>query len=198
MSGNTDSSWMAIQVELIENIHGYDKKVSNNNIDAVDYIKGKGKKKNLYRVIKLRKRQGSKSITEKVRETIETMDEEGYNEAKIITANLSNSAKKLIINKNNLDFITRNQDIPYSISELYYAIQVMANKLCKSICDKVPKTDKDCMGYRQGKYSCMVRVISDNADFHAERHWLSMLYDDFSKLIDIKRKKRKSKLIGDA
>jgi len=140
-------------------------------------------------------RARSKSITEKVRETIETMDEEG---AKIITANLSNSAKKLIINKNNLDFITRNQDIPYSISELYYAIQVMANKICKSICDKVPKTDKDCKGYRQGKYSCMVRVISDNADFHAEKHWLSMLYDDFSKLLDIKKKKRKSELIRDS
>jgi len=187
---------MAIQVELIKNIHGYDKKVSNDKIGAVDYIKGKGKKKKLVRVIKHRK--GSRSITEKVRETIETMDEEGYTEAKIITANLSNNAKKLIIEKNDLDFITRDRRTPYSISELYYAIQVMTDKLCKSICDKAPKKDKDCKGYHQGKYSCMVRLISDNADFHAEIHWHSILYDDFSKLLDIKRKKRESELIRDA
>jgi len=186
MSGNTDSSWMAIQVELIENIHGYDKKVSNDKINAVDYIKGKGKKKKLVRVIKHRK--GSRSITDKVKETIETMDEEGYKEAKIITANLTNNAKKLIIEKKNLDFITRDRRTPYSINELYYANQVMADKLCKSICGKAPKTDNDCKGYLQGKYSCLVRMISDNADFHAERQWFSMLYDDFSKLLDIKRK----------
>lgn len=186
MSGNTDSSWMAIQVELIENIHGYDKKVSNDKINAVDYIKGKGKKKKLVRVIKHRK--GSRSITDKVKETIETMDEEGYKEAKIITANLTNNAKKLIIEKKNLDFITRDRRTPYSINELYYANQVMADKLCKSICGKAPKTDNDCKGYHQGKSSCMVRMISDNADFHAERQWFSMLYDDFSKLLDIKRK----------
>ncbi len=196
MSGNTDSSWIAIQLRLIENIQGYDKKVSNDKIGSIDYIKGKGNKKKLVRVIKHRK--GSRSITDKVRETIEIVDEEGYKEAKIITANLTDNAKKLIIEKKNIGFITRDQRTPYSISDLFYAIQVMADKLCKSICGRVPKTDKDCKGYHQGKYSCMVRLMSDNADFHAERHWFSMLYDDFSKLLDIARKKRKSELIRDS
>jgi hypothetical protein len=198
MKGKTNSSWMAIQVELVENIYGYDKKVSKDKIGSVDYIKGRGKKKKLFRVLKYRKKQGSKSIIENVRETIETMDEEGYKEAKIIAANLTDNTKKLIIKKKNLDFITKDSRTPYSISELYYATQVMTNKLCESICGKAPKKEKDCKGYSKGKYSCMVRMISDNADFHAERRWLPILYDDFSKLLEIKRKKRKSELIRDA
>ena len=193
MKDITDSRWMAIQVALLENIHGYDEIVSNDEIGSVDYIKGKGKKKKLVRVIKHRK-----GISDKIRETIKSMDEEGYKEVKIITANLTDNAKKLILEKNDLGFITKDRRTPYSISELYYAIQVMVDKLCKSICGKIPKTDKDCKGYHQGKYSCMVRVISDNADFHAERHWLSMLYDDFSKLLDIKKKKRKNELFRDS
>lgn len=196
MKDITDSRWMAIQVALLENIHGYDEIVSNDEIGSVDYIKGKGKKKKLVRVIKYRK--GSRSISDKIKETIKSMDEEGYKEVKIITANLTDNAKKLILEKNDLGFITKDRRTPYSISELYYAIQVMVDKLCKSICGKIPKTDKDCKGYHQGKYSCMVRVISDNADFHAERKWYSILYEDFSKLLDIKRKKIKSKLIRDA
>jgi hypothetical protein len=195
MSDNAGLSWMAVQVELIKSIHGYDEKVSNDILGSVDYIKGEGKNKKLVRVIKYK--GGSRSTSDKVKETIESMDEEGYKEVKIITANLTDNAKKLILKKNDVSFITKKWRTPYSISELYYGIQVMSNKLCKSICGKIPKTDKDCMGYHNGEYSCTVRMISDNADFHADRKWYLLLYDDFSKLVNINRKKIKNELIKD-
>lgn len=59
-------------------------------------------------------------------------------------------------------------------------------ELCESICGKAPTTEDECKGYRNGKYSCAVRRISDDSEFHAERGWMALVYDDFSKLTEIK------------
>lgn len=56
-------------------------------------------------------------------------------------------------------------------------------------CGRIPVNEKDCKGYKDGKYICPVRRISDNADFHAERGWLWLLKKDFSRLIKLRKER---------
>jgi len=75
----------------------------------------------------------------------------------------------------------------YSIFELNYAIEKKTWELCKLICGKAPKSESDCKGYQYGEYTCKVRRISDEADFHSGRKWLWLVMNDFSKLVALQR-----------
>ena len=48
-------------------------------------------------------------------------------------------------------------------------------------------SDSDCNGFADGNYSCVVRLVSDNADFHYEKKWLTFLERDLVKLIKIEK-----------
>ena len=43
-------------------------------------------------------------------------------------------------------------------------------------------------GFRNQHYSCKVRLISDNADYHKEKGWLNLLQNDLLSLIKIMRR----------
>lgn len=45
-------------------------------------------------------------------------------------------------------------------------------------------------GSRKGHYSCRVRLISDNADFHFEHLWVKLLQNDLLSLLKILRKSK--------
>ena len=119
------------------------------------------------------------------------MDGEGYELAIIIAEEFTYGAVKLIREDENLDYISKEDRTPFSTTEILYAIQVKTFKLCESICGKAPTTEDECKGYRNGKYSCAVRRISDDADFHYERSWLRLLLNDFYELVNIKEETNK-------
>ncbi len=67
------------------------------------------------------------------------------------------------------------------------AINDCIENLCKAKCGHVPTKKSDCTGYIDGKYSCDVRLISDNAGFHLEHGWIEFLEKDLAKLLAIKK-----------
>jgi hypothetical protein len=176
--------WLETEIELMKTIEGYEKKGSNKKSGIIDYVSDEGEK--LLRVLLNKKPRGSKAITETVKNAIDSMEEGGYEEAFIIAEEFTYGAKKLIRDTERLGYISRDQGSPHSFTDILSAIQSKMIELCESKCGKYPSTEDECKGYRHGKYSCVVRKISDDADFHAERGWISLLYSDFSKLIKIK------------
>ena len=180
------SNWLETEVELMKTIEGYEKKGSTKKSDSIDYVTGEGEGKKLLRVVSNKKPRNSKAVMVTVEDTIVAIKEGGYEEAVIIAEDFTYGAKKLIRDTEHLDYISRDNESPHSFMEILYAIQRKTIELCVSICGKAPTTEDECKGYSHGKYYCIVRLISDDSDFHAERGWMSLLYSDFSKLVEIK------------
>ncbi len=186
MEVESKSDWLVTQIELLKAIHGYEQNGVNDEIGSIDYVaSGDGDEKKLLRVIIDHKANRSKANTDTIRTINEFLDKENYDEAVILAKEVTQGAKSLIRGKKNLHYISLGLERPYSISELIYAIQEKSSELCKLRCGKVPKTEKDCNGYQDGEYTCPVRRISDDADFHADRKWLKLLMNDFSKLTNL-------------
>jgi len=180
------SDWLVTQIELLKALHGYEKNGVNKEIGSIDYVAGgDGAEKKLLRVIIDPKLNISKAYTDTIRSTKEFLENEDYGDAVILAEEVSQGAKSLIREEKRLDYISPALVHPYSPSELIYAIQKKTGELCKLRCGKVPRTESDCKGYQDGEYTCPVRRISDNADFHAERGWLELLMNDFSKLVKL-------------
>lgn len=181
MEVDLSSDWLVTQIELLKSLHGYEMKGINDEIGSIDYVASGGNEKKLLRVIIDPKFNVSKADMDTTRKTIALLEEEDYDEAVILAEGVTHGAKKLIVEKKGLNYISPDLKHPHSISELLYAIQEKMWELCELRCGKVPKTESDC------KRSCPVRQISDDADFHAERRWLWLLMNGFSKLVTLQR-----------
>jgi len=187
MEAELKSGWLVTQIELLKTLHGYEKKGVNNKIGYIDYVASDGDEKKLLRVVIDPKLNTSKAYPDIIRSTKELLENENYGDAVILAEKVSQGAKKLIREEESLDYISPALKHPYSLTELIYAIQKKTGELCKLRCGKVPKTESDCKGYQDGEYTCPVRQISDNANFHAERGWLELLMNDFSQLVGLQR-----------
>jgi hypothetical protein len=100
------------------------------------------------------------------------------------------------------------------IQEVYAKVIRCADELCKSRCGHIPQSEAECKGYsdaptqcafcggsgrKQGRqcpvcfgtglgethYSCIVRLISDNADFHFEHGWVRLLQNDLYAILEL-------------
>ena len=98
--------------------------------------------------------------------------------------------------------------------ELYAKVIDGADELCQILCGHIPQSEAECKGYsdapiqcafcagngrKQGRrcpmcygtglreihYSCRVRLISDNADFHFERGWMRLLQNDLYSILEL-------------
>jgi len=86
------------------------------------------------------------------------------------------------INKKDIEIVT--EEIPnFKPERLYSAIPNRVNELCKVKCGRIPRKESECKGYSDGCYSCNVRLISDDAYFHFEHGWTSLLERDLTKLL---------------
>jgi hypothetical protein len=188
MSDKKMSKWLETELEMMKILEGYDKKDSNQESGSIDYVTGEGEEKKLLRILSNKRSMESKAVTKTITNMIDFLGERKYKHAVIIAEEITYGAKNLIRNTENLDYISPDYVSTHAIADILYAIQKKTIELCDSICGKVPTTEDECNGYIQGKYSCFVRKISDDSDFHAERGWHSLLYSDFSKLIEFNGK----------
>ena len=180
MEVELSSGWLVTQIELLKSLHGYEMEGVNDEVGSIDYVaSGDDHEKKLLRAIIDPKLNKSKVYTDTARKIIALLEDEDYDEAVILAENFTKGAEKLIREEKGLGYISPGH--PYSISELLYAIQEKTWELCKLRCGKAPKTESDC------KPSCPVRRISDDADFHVERRWLTLLMNDFSRLVTLQR-----------
>jgi hypothetical protein len=69
--------------------------------------------------------------------------------------------------------------------QLYLTARDLVDSLCKRKCGFQPQKASDCKGYLDDHYSCDIRFISDNASFHFERGWTSLLQKDSLRLLSM-------------
>ena len=104
-----------------------------------------------------------------------------YDKGILIGKRFTEAAMKEI-KKKDIEIVT--EEIPkFKPERLYSAIEDHVNELCKVKCGRIPRKESECKGYSDGCYSCNVRLISDDADFHFEHGWTSFLERDLTKLL---------------
>ena len=187
MSVPLRSDWQDLQVKLQKTLHGYELAKVNRDTGIVDYIAENNEEgKKLLRVIVDPQFNASKAYMETVTETLDNLEEGYYDEATIIADGFTKASRERIREEEDLEGISNKYKPSYSIVELYEAILKTTKELCEAKCGKFPTREEDCEGYQDGEYTCPVRRISDDVDFHVERNWNSLLMNDFSRLVDLR------------
>jgi hypothetical protein len=118
-----------------------------------------------------------------VRKMLETMRDDDYDKGFLVGKRFTEAAE-LEMTEKNIQRISDDYMPPVSPERLFFTINEQVNGLCKTKCGKVPLTESDCDGYASGE-SCNIRIVSDNASFHFERGWITLLKNDFKKLSSI-------------
>jgi hypothetical protein len=181
------SDWQEVQVELLKHLHGYEFKDLNDEIGCVDYVaEGEKDEKKLLRVIVGPTFQASRAFVKTVEDTLAQLEDDEYDEATLLAKSFTNASKRMVGEEEDLKMIASGESF-HSITEIYGAIQSLTASICEIKCGGFPKTEEDCKGLVDGKYSCKARRVSDDADFHYRMGWLSLLMNDFSKLIELHR-----------
>ena len=118
-----------------------------------------------------------------VKEMSQTLGKRHYDKGILISKRFTEAAKREMKHE---DIEAVSEGIPhFKLERLYLVIQDYINDLCKAKCGQIPKKESDCKGYSNGHYSCKIRLINDDANFHFEHSWTSLLERDLAKLLEI-------------
>jgi hypothetical protein len=180
------SEWQDTQVELLKTLHGFEQAGVNEEVGSVDYVAEEGGERKLLRVMVGPKFNASRAFVKTVEETQEDLEEEGYDEVILLAERFTSSSRERVVRDDDFEWITMNRR-PHSLTDLANAVQMKTMELCDARCGGYPEREEDCEGYVDGEYTCPVRRVSDDADFHAEMGWLPLLMNDFSRLVEIQR-----------
>ena len=189
------SDWMIKEIDLMKIIHGYEREGINEEIGSIDYVSRNDKVENrLLKAIPIPAPNPSKVNKETATKIVESLKHKNYNEVVILAEDLTESAKSLL-REENIDYVTPDKKHHYTFFELIEAIHKVTQELCKAKCGKMPTKKEDCKGYQPkaiqeghaSRYTCQVRRMSDNADFHAKNRWQDLVKKDFIELLEIRR-----------
>jgi hypothetical protein len=121
-----------------------------------------------------------------VREMDDVLEKRDYDKGILIGKRFTEAAKREM-DSENIEPVSERIVPHFKVEQLYSAIDGCIQKLCKAKCGHVPTEESDCKGYVDGCYHCDVRLINDNASFHLERGWTSLLERDLVKLLAIEK-----------
>lgn len=174
--------------ELISALRDYETTKTNSKEKRVDFTvtPSDTDKKILIRAITETKSKSGYVGVDTVREMINFLEKKNYDKGIIIGKKFTASAKKEVKNAN-IELFSDNYSYAFDLDSLFFTITKYVEKLCKVKCGKIPLKESDCKGYSDGNYSCDVRLISDNADFHNEKGWKDFLERDLIKLLNIEK-----------
>jgi hypothetical protein len=178
------SDWQDIQVELLKQLHGYKMKGIDKEIGSIDYIAEGEEDRKLLRVIVGPKFKASRALSETVADTLKKLEKEEYDNAILLASGFTNTSERMVREEDRLEIISPNSRY-YSVPEILGAIQELTLKHCKTKCGAIPTKEEECKGLVDREYSCDVRRISDDADFHSRMGWKQLLMKDFSRMIDL-------------
>lgn len=179
------SDWQSQTVELMKILHGFKEPVVNEEVGSVDYTTLEDDDTKILRALVEDDGTPSPGYVKKVSKTIDDVKETEVDEALILANRFTPSARRILKRREEIDYLSPKVVCPYSVSELVYAIQEKTMELCRVRCGQVPQSQDDCKGVSDRGYSCPVRRISDDSDFHAEMRWKEVLYEDFSLLMEL-------------
>ncbi|UCH32515.1 MAG: restriction endonuclease [Candidatus Bathyarchaeota archaeon] len=176
------------KAELIMAIEDYECEKRKRWDRGVDYSASdaKSEEKILLRLIAEPKSKSGFIGVDAVRKMSQILEQEKYNKGVLIGKRFSEAAKEEMM-RNDIQMISENLTPQFTPQKLYLRIQNYIDNLCEGKCGKVPEKQSDCEGYSEGTYSCKIRLISDDASFHFERGWSTLLKNDLKRLLRICR-----------
>ncbi len=180
-----DSKWLNTQVELYKALEGYELTELNEQGGYVDYISEKGDEKKLLRVLITDNFTDAKGYINDVEEIIQDSEKKEIDKATILAKMLSKASRELVKTDGKISFVSEEFKPLYTPFELMLAVGKKVEELCTVRCGKLPSKEEECKSSQKWEMPCQVRRVSDDADFHAEMQWTDLLYDDFSKLVEL-------------
>jgi hypothetical protein len=175
----------------MKTLHGYELVDVNKEQGKVDYIAEENGEKKLLRVVVDKELKHSPGYVETINETLEELKEKDFDEATIFVKRMTSSSRRIVKENEILDYASSKNKPFYAPVDLLLAIQMKVQELCIERCGKIPRSQEDCPSSGEGETVCMVRKISDDADFHAQLQWMKLLIKDFSKLVELQEKEKK-------
>lgn len=176
------------RAKLISAVRDYTKTKTNSKEKRVDFTvsPSDNDKKILIRAITEPKSKSGYISVDTVREMIDFLKRNNYDKGILIGNKFTAAAKREMKNAS-IELVSDNYSPNFKLERLFSTISNYVEKLCKTKCGKIPLTDSDCKGFSDGNYSCDVRLISDNADFHHEKAWEDFLERDLIKLLTLEK-----------
>jgi len=123
---------------------------------------------------------------ETVREMGEFLRKRNYDKGILIAKRFTDAAKSEM-ERENIEAVSKIIKPHFKVEGLYLAISGCIKNLCKAKCGYAPMKESDCKGCVDGNYSCDVRLISDNANFHLDHKWTKFLEKDLARLLAIEK-----------
>jgi len=150
-----------------------------------------------------------------VRQMKTSIEEEDFDKVIVFGNRFTSAAQKELRDEDIEFFSTKLKIVStLDTQELYAKVIDCADELCQIQCGHIPQSEAECKGYsdtpvqctfcdgsgrkqgrrcpvcfgtglRQTHYSCIVRLISDNADFHFERGWARLLQNDLYDILEL-------------
>lgn len=176
------------KAELISAMRDYKRKRTRSKERKVDFTVSPSEEdeKILIRAITEPKSKSGYIGVDTVREMTDFLEKRNYDKGILIGKRFTNAAKREMKNAD-IEVVSEAISPNFKVKPLYSTIGNYVEKLCKAKCGKVPLKDSDCKGFVDGHYTCDVRLISDNADFHYEKGWVNFLERDLVKLLAVEK-----------
>jgi hypothetical protein len=177
---------LELEAELVMTVRDYECEERRRWDEGIDFtaLDAKSDDKILLRVITAPKTKSDVVGVDDVRKMCEIIAHEHYDTGILISKRFSESARKEMYQRS-IQMISENYKPRFKPEKLTLKIQHCIDDLCKAKCGRVPENASDCKGYSEGRYSCKLRLISDNALFHATRGWTNLLKRDLMRLLAI-------------
>jgi hypothetical protein len=176
------------KANLISVMRDYKRKRTSRKESRVDFTvsPSEDNRKILIRTITEPKSKSGIIGVDTVREMIDFLEKNNYDKGILIGKRFTIAAKREMKNAD-IEVVSDVFSPTFKVNQLYSMIGKYVEKLCKAKCGKVPSKDSDCKGFADGHYSCDIRLISDNADFHYEKAWINFLERDLVKLLTLEK-----------
>ncbi|MBN2335858.1 hypothetical protein JXL21_09890 [Candidatus Bathyarchaeota archaeon] len=181
-----ESEWLEERVELFKTLQGFKYDGYDEENSSLDYMNNGGEAK-LLKVFADPKGESGKVSLDSARHLVEALGGTDFEEVIVVAEHATDSAYKYLTTVDNFELVTPKSKPSWSTMEILQAVKETTVRLCESKCGKAPQKESDCKGYEKGKAVCPIRVVSDNANFHAERGWYDQLLLDFKNLISIEK-----------
>lgn len=177
------------KAKLISVLRDYRRKKTSRKERRIDYTVSPAKedKKILIRAITEPKSKSGHISVDTIHEMIDFLKRNNYDKGILIGKKFTKAAKREMENAN-IEVVSEAISPTFKLERLYSTIGNYVEKLCRTKCGRIPLKDSDCKGFVEGHYSCDVRLISDNADFHYKKDWINFLESDLVKLLAIETK----------
>lgn len=181
------------KANLISAVRDYTRKRTTSKERSVDFTvsPSENDKKILIRAITEPKSKSGYISVDSVREMIDFLETKDYDKGILIGKKFTNAARREMKSAN-IEVVSDNFSPNFKLERLYSTICNYVEKLCMAKCGKIPLKDSDCNGFVEGNYTCDIRLISDNADFHHEKSWVDFLERDLVKLLAIEKELKRA------